>query len=119
MFPHRDVHKFATYVSPSITTQITNKKLKSRVLSIKSVFVRKFTSTSPEGKTGNEIDRILMDSTWHSRVYLMSSLLGEPTVILTIIWWWQKLGTDGWCVNKNAQNSDGEVQIQEIKGGRE
>jgi hypothetical protein len=46
------------------------------VLSIKSVFIHKFTSTSPEGKTCNVIERVLMHRTWHSRVFDVQSFRG-------------------------------------------
>jgi hypothetical protein len=46
--------------------------------------INKFTWTS-DGKTYNQIDHILTDTRWHS---------GQQIVILTTIWWWQKLGRD-------------------------
>jgi hypothetical protein len=51
--------------------------------------IHKFTLTSPDGKTHNQIDHILIDSI---QVYLMSHCSGEYTVILTTVWWRRKLG---------------------------
>jgi hypothetical protein len=43
------------------------------------------------------------------QVYLMSDCSGQQIVILTTIWWWQKLGRDWQRVNN---------QSQEIKRGK-
>jgi hypothetical protein len=52
----------------------------------------KFTWTSPDGKSYNQIGHILIGD--GIQVYLMSERSGEQTVILTTILWWQKLGRD-------------------------
>jgi hypothetical protein len=52
--------------------------------------VHKFNWTSPDGKTHNQIDHVLIDI----QIYLMSDRSGQQIVILTTIWWWQKLRTD-------------------------
>jgi hypothetical protein len=53
----------------------------------------KYTWTSPDGKTYNQIDHVLIDRRWHSSI-LMNDVSGELTVILNTIWWLQKLGKD-------------------------
>jgi hypothetical protein len=45
----------------------------------------KFTYTSPDGMTHNQIDHILIGD--GIQVYLMSDRSGQQTVILTTIWW--------------------------------
>jgi len=45
----------------------------------------------PDGKTHNQIEPVLTDSI---QVYLMYDLSEELTLMLTTIWWLQKLGKD-------------------------
>jgi hypothetical protein len=48
----------------------------------------KYSWTSPDGKTHDQIDHILL---WHLRIL---NLLGVVAAILVTIWWLQKLGED-------------------------
>jgi ribosomal protein S17 len=54
--------------------------------------IHKYTWTSPDGKAHNQINHILIGN--GIRVYSTCDLSGEVTVILTTIWWLQKLGKD-------------------------
>jgi hypothetical protein len=50
--------------------------------------IQKYIWTSPDGKTHDQIDHILIDRRWHSSILDVPSLI----VILISIWWLQKLG---------------------------
>jgi hypothetical protein len=49
--------------------------------------IHKYTRTSPDGNTHNQIDHILIGE--GIQVYLMSNHSGQQAVIWTTIWWWQ------------------------------
>jgi len=53
----------------------------------------KYTWTSPDGKTNNQIGHILTAGDG-IRVYSMYNLSGELTLILITIWWLEKLEKD-------------------------
>jgi hypothetical protein len=55
--------------------------------------IHKYTWTTPDGKTHNQIDHISMDRRRHSSI-LDIHLSEEINVILITIWWLQKLGND-------------------------
>jgi len=55
--------------------------------------IHKYTWTSPEGKTHNQINHTLVYRRWHSS-RLDYEVSGELTVILITVWWLQKIGKD-------------------------
>jgi hypothetical protein len=67
----------------------------SKNLTVKSTMflyriIHKYTLTSPDGKTHNQIDHILVDRRRLSSVSMLYHS-GQQIVIVTTIWWWQKL----------------------------
>jgi hypothetical protein len=79
----------------------------SKNLAVKSLMflhrnIRKYTYTSPDGKTYNQIDHVLIGG--GNQVYLMYDLSGELTVILITIWWLQKLRKDWRQVNEQLRS---------------
>jgi hypothetical protein len=54
--------------------------------------IQKYTRTSPDGNTYNQIDHALTGD--DIQVYLMYVPSGKLTVIVIIIWWLQNLGKD-------------------------
>ena len=50
--------------------------------------IRKYTWTSPDWKTHNQIDHILIDRRWHSSIQI-HEISGELTAITITIWWWK------------------------------
>jgi hypothetical protein len=70
---------------------LKNLNAKSKLFPHHNIY--KFTWTSPEGKTHNQIDHILIEIRWHlSELNVLFS--GQQVVRLTTIWWQQNLGRD-------------------------
>jgi hypothetical protein len=56
--------------------------------------IHKYTWTTPDAKTHNQIDHISIDRRRHSIILDILDLSEEMNVILITIWWLQKLGND-------------------------
>jgi len=70
----------------------------SKILVVKNTMfphrnIRKYTWTSPDRKTHNQIDHILIDRRWDLSILKVRSL-GQQTVILITAWFFQKFGKD-------------------------
>jgi hypothetical protein len=98
----------------------TSKNLRVKSMMFPHRNIYKYSWAHPDRKTHNQIHHILVDRRRHSnildvrlyraadcdtdrylvaakegiRIYLMFDLTGQQIVILTAIWWWQKLGSD-------------------------
>jgi hypothetical protein len=71
----------------------TSKNLRVKSTMFPHHSIHKCTWASPDGKTHNQIDHILVDRQRHSNVLDVRSFR-QQIVIVTTIWWWRKLGRD-------------------------
>jgi hypothetical protein len=56
--------------------------------------IHKYTWTSPDGKTHNQIGHILVNRQRHLSVLMPDHSRSQIVILTTIWWWWQKLGSD-------------------------
>jgi hypothetical protein len=63
---------------------VTSKNLRVKSTMFPHRNIYKYTLTSPDGKTHDQIDHILLDGRRHLNVS------GQQIVIVTTIWWWQR-----------------------------
>jgi len=82
----------------------------SRVKSHIAAFTNTLLWTSPDGETHNHIDQVLVEK-GGIQIQLMSSLLGELTVILIITWWLQKFDVEK-CNLKKLNDVEVKEQYQ-------
>jgi hypothetical protein len=68
-----------------VVTFATSKNLVVKSTTFPHRKIHKYTWTSPEGNTYNQIDHVLIDRRWHSNILDLRSFRGL-TVILTTIW---------------------------------
>jgi hypothetical protein len=90
---NESVHTISNDNGVSIINFATSKNMIVKSTMIPHRNIHKFTWISPDEKTHSQIDHILIDRRQDSSV-LDVRFSGERTVILTIIWWGQKLGRD-------------------------
>jgi hypothetical protein len=78
-------------ISDDNGVRVVNLIVKSDMFPHRNIHI--YAWTSPDEKTRNEIDHILIDRSRPLSI-LKSDRSGQQIVILTTIWWWQKLGRD-------------------------
>jgi hypothetical protein len=84
------LHEISNYNGVRVVNFATSKNLIVKRTVFPHRNIHKYTWTSPDGNTHNQIDHILIGE--GIQVYLMSDNSGQQIVIRTTIWWWQKLG---------------------------
>jgi hypothetical protein len=88
-------HKISNDNGVGLVNIATYKKLTVRSTMFLQCNIHKYTWTSPDGNTHNQIDHILVDRRSHlSELDVQLFRAGQQIMIVTIIWWWQKLGRD-------------------------
>jgi len=70
--------------------------------------IHNYSWTSPDGNTHNQIDHILIDRRWESRIQIYK-VAGELTVIPDTIWWFAKVKERLVVSKQAAQKLDGEI----------
>ena len=75
-----------------IVNFVTSKNLVVKSMMFPHRNIHKFTWTSPEGKTQNQIEHTLIDRRWDSSIPDVRSFRGA--VIQITMWWLQGLGKD-------------------------
>ena len=88
---NKSLHKDSNDNSFRIVKFATSNNLVVKSLIFPHQNIHKYTWTSTDGKTHNQIDHILIDRRWQSSKLEVS---GALTVILITIWWLQKLRKD-------------------------
>jgi len=90
---NESLHQDSNDKSVRIVTFATSKTLVVKSTIFPHLNIYKYTWTSPDGKTHNQIYYILTDRRWRSSA-LEYDLSGELTLMLITVWWLQKLGKD-------------------------
>jgi hypothetical protein len=92
---NESLHEISNDNGVRLVNFATSKNLRVKSTMFPHSNIHKYTWTSPDGKTHNQIDHILAERRRHSNVLDVRSFnSGQQIVIVTIIWWWQKLGRD-------------------------
>jgi hypothetical protein len=76
---NKSLHKISNDNGIRVVNFVTSKNLRVKSTMFPHRNINKYTWTSPDGKTHNQIDQFLVDSRWHHS--------GQQTMILTTIWW--------------------------------
>jgi hypothetical protein len=88
---NENLHEISNDNGVKVVNFATSKNLIVKCTMFPHRNIHKYTWASPGGKTHNHIDHILINRRRHSSV-LDVDHSGQHIVILTTIWWWQKLG---------------------------
>ena len=88
---NESLHKESNDNGVRIVNFATSKNLVVKCTMFPHQNLHKYTWTSPDWKTHNQTDHILIDRRWHSSI---REVLGELILILITTWWLQKLWKD-------------------------
>jgi hypothetical protein len=91
---NENLHEVSNHNGVRLVNFATSKNLRVKSTMFPHRNIHKYTWTSPDGKTHNQIDHILVDRRRHSNILDVRSHRAADCVILTTIWWWQKLESD-------------------------
>jgi endonuclease/exonuclease/phosphatase family metal-dependent hydrolase len=90
---NESLHEISNDNGVRLVNVATSKNLRVKSTMFPHRNIHKYTWTSPDGKTHNQIDHILVDRRRHSNVLDVRSFRATGWVVNTI-WWWRKLGRD-------------------------
>jgi hypothetical protein len=89
---NESLHEISNYNGIKVVNFVTSKNLTFKSTMLPHYNIHKYTWTTPDGKSHNQIDHILIGE--GIQVYLMTSYSGQQIVLLTTVRWRQKLGRD-------------------------
>jgi endonuclease/exonuclease/phosphatase family metal-dependent hydrolase len=83
------LHEISNDNGVRLVNSATSKNLRVKSAMFPHCSIYKYTWTSPDGKTHNQIDHILVDRQRHSNA-IDVRLFRAAALIATTIWWWRK-----------------------------
>jgi hypothetical protein len=89
---NESLHKISNDNGVKLVNFATSKNLRVKSMMFAHRNIHKYTWTSPDGKTHDQIDHILVDTRRYSNFTFDHT--GQQIVIVTAIWWWQTLEGD-------------------------